>query len=117
MSVRELGHGPVKKITWEWTSDALGAASIETAKQYNGVIERLVTIPGTAGDQPDDNYDVTIEDEDGVDVLMGEGVDRHESNTQQVGRDDLGVVAYSTLTLVVADAGATNKGTVHLYIR
>ncbi len=117
MSVRELTHGTVKKITVEWTSNAAGDASAETDEAYNGAIERLVTVPGTAGDQPSDNYDVTAEDGDDVDVLMGEGANRSNANTQQVGAADLGVVAYSTLTLVVANAGNTKKGTVHLYIR
>ncbi len=117
MAVTELTYGPVKKITFEWTSDAAGDATLVTTKAYNGVIERFVTVPGTGGDQPADNYDVTVEDGDGVDVLMGEGANRSDTNTEQVGRADLGVVAYSTLTLEVENAGASNTGVVHLYIR
>ncbi len=118
MAITELTHGTVKKITYEWTSHAAtGDAEETTTKAYNGAIERLVTVPGTAGDQPADNYDVTVEDSDEVDVLMGEGANRSDTTTQQVGAGDLGVVAYSRLTFKIDNAGNSNKGTVHLYIR
>ncbi len=117
MSVTEKIHEPIKKITFEWTSDAGGDADITTSNPYTGTIERLVTVPGTGGDRPADNYDVVIEDEDEVDVLMGEGANRSDTNAEQVNAADLGIVAYSTLKLVVENAGNTNKGTVHLYIR
>ena len=120
VTIVEETLGPVKKIAFSWTSgtDAeAGTAEGTTKKAYNGVIERLVTVPGSAPDAPDNSYDITINDEDGADVLMGEGADRSDANIEQVGRADLGVVANDKLTLNVSAAGAAKKGTVYLYIR
>jgi len=118
----EVTHLPIKKITWAWTAhtDGVVAAATdgcETAGDYTGEIVRLVTVPGTVDDAPDADYDVYVRDEDGTDVLMAGGVNRHTSNTEQVLGTSLGVVCASKLTLYVSGAGASNKGTVHLYIR
>ena len=117
VAVAEETFGPIKKITWTWTSDASGDVDgTLTVSAYNGVLERLVTVPdGDAA--PTDNYDVTILDEDGVDVLMGGGADRDTANTEQVGASSLGVVANDRLELVVANAGNATSGTVYLYLR
>lgn len=109
--------GSVKKVSWAWTSTSGGAADGQTVASYNGAIERLVTVPAGGGSAPTDNYDITITDEDGVDVLMGAGADRDTANTEQVNASSLGVVANDRLTLNVAAAGNAKSGTVHLYIR
>lgn len=114
--------GVIKKITWQWTAHTDGVVATATANAttthtYNGEIVRLVTVPGTGDDAPDDNYDVTISDGDGVDVLLAAGANRDTANTEQVAASSLGVVANDTLTLYVTGAGSGNKGTVHLYIR
>ncbi len=110
--------GRIKKITMAWTCTAGGAVSgTLTDSVFNGEIVRLVTVPGTAGNAPTDNYDVTIVDEDGTDVLMGAGVDRDTANTEQVLATSLGVVANDKLELRVANAGSAKSGTVYLYIR
>ena len=114
--------GTVKKITVEWESGGAsppagdGKAEATTDGVYDGKILAVYTIPGTASDQPDDNYDVEVEDSDEFDVLMGEGEDRHESNSQLVD-EGLGYVASSRLTFKVSDAGRENKGTIVLWIR
>jgi hypothetical protein len=118
----ERTHGVIKKITWAWTAHTDGVVAVDTsgcqtANQYTGEIVRLVTVPGTAGDAPDADYDVYVYDEDSADVLMAGGLNRHTSNTEQVAASSLGVVAYSKLSLYVSGAGSGNKGTVHLYVR
>jgi|LSQX01.3.fsa_nt_gb hypothetical protein len=120
VAITEETIGQVKKIAFSWisgTDGEAGTAAGTTLKTYNGVIERLVTIPGVAPNVPTDLYDITIDDEDKTDVLMGAGKDRSNANIEQVGRADLGVVANDKLTLKVADAGVAKKGTVYLYIR
>jgi xanthine dehydrogenase iron-sulfur cluster and FAD-binding subunit A len=115
--------GVIKKITWAWTAHtdgkvAAATANAETTKTYNGEIVRLVTVPGTGGDQPDDNYTVKIYDDDDVDVLLAAATsNRDETNTEQIAASSLGVVANDKLTLYVEGAGSGHKGTVHLYIR
>lgn len=117
VTVSERGHTSVKKITWAWTSDASGNADLVTTMAYDGVIQRLVTVPAAGGAAPDDNYDVVILDADGFDVLLGAGADRDTANTEQVAASSLGVVAGDVLNLQVSGAGNANSGTVHLFIR
>src|SRR5262245_41986783 len=91
-------HGSLKKVYWAWTSSAGGAADGASSRAFNGVLERLVTVPDGV-DAPTDNYDITIADEDGVDVLMGAGANRDTANTEQVLASSLGCVANDVLTL------------------
>lgn len=107
----------VKKIRFDWTSSAAGAADGTTTKVYSGEIIRLVTVPGAAGVQPTDQYDVAVNDEDVTDVLMGAGADRSNASTQQVLGSSLGCVANDKLSLAVTNAGNAKSGTVYLYIR
>lgn len=121
MVLSEEVYGSVKKIGFAWLSvdgggDA-GKARKTTVNAYNGVIERLVTVPGVAPDAPTDDYDVAILDEDGTDVLMGAGANRDTANTEQVLASSLGCVANDTLTLSVSTAGNAKRGTVYLYLR
>jgi len=117
--VTEETFNTVKKIKFEWTSSSAdgGKATKTTTKTYTGEIIRLVTIPASAGDAPDPNYDVLIYDEDTTDVLMSGGLNRHTSNTEQVLGTSLGCVANDTMSLSIIDAGNANKGTVIIYIR
>jgi hypothetical protein len=79
---------------------------------------RLVTVPGVgANDLPSNLYGVVINDEDGVDVLMGAGATRSNVLTQQVLASSLGVFSNDILTILVTGAGASKRGTVYLYIK
>lgn len=113
----ETRLGSVKKIKAAWVSDdSDGSASGETEFAYDGKVELLTTVPdGTAA--PTDNYDVTLVDEDGVDVLAGAGANRDTSAAEQVVSSSLGAVASSKLTLAIANAGNSKEGTVYVYIR
>ena len=115
VTVAETGNS-VKKITWNWTA-AAGVADGATSKTFDQKIIGLATVPGTGGDQPDDNYDITITDADSLDVLLGAGANRDELNTEYVDGSSLGAVAQSVLTLNVTNAGGTNQGTVVLWLR
>jgi len=110
--------GAVKKIKAVWVSDdTTGAASGATAYSYNGKVELLTTVPAGAGSAPTDNYDVTLTDEDAVDVLAGGGANRDTASTEQVLSSSLGACAAGVLTLNVTNAGNTKGGTVYVYIR
>jgi hypothetical protein len=117
VTVAERTHTSVKKITWAWTSDASGNADLVTTKAYDGVLQRLITVPAGGGSAPTDNYDIVINDGDGFDVLLGAGANRDTATTEQVASASLGVVAGDTLTLSVSNAGNAKSGTTHLYIR
>ncbi|MHB1042365.1 MAG: hypothetical protein ACYC0Q_05960 [Eubacteriales bacterium] len=117
VEVTEVTFNPVKKIKFEWVSDAAGAATGPTTKIYSGQILRLVTIPGTAANQPTDLYDVVIRDGDSVDVLAGTGANRSNVNVEQVLAASLGAVGNDKLSLEVSNAGNTKSGGVILYLR
>jgi hypothetical protein len=117
VTVVERTHTSVKKITWDWLSDASGNADLVTTMAYDGVVQRLVTVPDGGGTAPTDNYDIVINDGDGFDVLLGAGANRDTANTEQVASSSLGVVAGDKLTLSVTNAGNAKGGVTHLYIR
>ena len=116
--VSETVHTSVKKIKFDWTSGTGaegGTASGETTYAYDGKIEALITDPGATA--PTDDYDITVTDEDGYDVLAGAGADRDTANTEQVLAASLGVVAGSKLTLNVTNAGDAKEGVCWVYLR
>ena len=43
----------------------------------------MQTIPGTAAAQPDDDYDITITDAEGVDLMGGVLANRDETNGEE----------------------------------
>ena len=117
VTISEERFGSVKKILFDWISDASGDADAQTTKAYNGKILAVVTDPDDT-DAPTDNYDVTVTDQDGIDVLNGAGANRDTANTEQVTDESLlGVVANDRLTVNVSNAGNANAGKVYVYIR
>jgi hypothetical protein len=115
--ITETIISPVQKVKFAWTSAVGGAADGTTTYSYSGKIELLTTVPSGGGTAPSDNYDVTVVDSDGINVLAGAGADRDVANTEQVLGTSLGAVASSTLTIHVTNAGDAKQGTVYLYIR
>jgi hypothetical protein len=121
VTITEGAHGAsVKKIVFAWVSGNAGqsgTASGTTTKDYDGEIIGLTTIPGAAALAPDDNYDITITDAGGHDVLIGAGMNRDTANTEHVARASLAGVSASLLTINVAAAGDDNAGTCIIYVR
>lgn len=115
VTVAEGIHGEVKKITFTWTSAADGTASGTTTYAYDGKVELLTTDPGATA--PTDDYDVTLTDEAGVDVLAGAGLNRDTANTEQAVASVLGVVASSKLTLNISNAGNAKQGVTYVFVR
>jgi hypothetical protein len=112
------------RYTLAWVSHTDGTVALPTAT-INGTILRVTTNPGSTA--PTDNYDVTLLDEDGIDVLAGEGTDRDTTNSETfcpgVAFTDgtttsvVPVVVAGVLTLTIANAGSGKEGTVVLYVR
>jgi hypothetical protein len=76
-----------------------------------------VQIPGAAGVQPSDLYDMTILDTDSADVLAGVGANISNAGvTQVVTPVTLGCVVESKLTLGVTNAGNAKSGKTIVYI-
>ena len=109
----------ITKIKFDWESDvSAGTATGTTPAPYSGKVLALVTDPG--GTAPTDNYDITITDVDGLDVLAGQGANRDTATTEYVIDSDstpLGVVADTQLTINVSAAGNSKLGIAYLYLQ
>lgn len=107
-----------KKITFSWTSsDDTGAVSgTTTAEAHDGQILTCVTVPGSGDEEPTVNYDVTLLDEAGCDVLAGQGANRSNVTTEYI-TASMGCVANDKLELRVANAGNSKTGTVVVFLR
>ena len=107
---------PVSIIIWSFISSAGGAASEQT-KKVSGKVKRMVTNPDNV-DTPSANWDLTVTDEDGVDILEGEGANRDPAGagTSEEHVLTISVLVASKLTFTVANAGNAKKGVVKLYL-
>jgi len=118
VTITEETYSTIKKIKFSWTSGTAGedgTASGQTTNVYSGKILGLATDPGSPA--PSVDYDITVTDEDSMDVLMGGGADRHTTTTEYVLSASLGAVANDKLTINIAAAGTSKKGIAYLYIR
>lgn len=114
VTVEEFGFFGVCKVKWSWTSTAGGVADLATNKSYYGEVVAVVTDPdGTAA--PSADYDITITDVEGYDVLQGAGADRSDTTTETE-VPAAKSVAFGKLTLNVTNAGNAKSGVVVLYI-
>lgn len=119
------GGGRINRVELAWVSNSSGAVS--EPFDLNGEILKVQFIPAAGGAAPTDNYDVTILDLAGIDVLKGVGAN-HDTATAEEGcpaisatnGTDTGLapqVVAETLTLTVANAGNAKAGTVVIYFR
>lgn len=114
----EIMHRHIKKVVFDWTSSAGGAADATTEQFHTGRIIYAAQLPDSGGDQPTDQYDVTVVDADGVDVLKGLGANlSNAAGTYKADSDGLGAVVESQLTLAVTNAGNAKGGKVILFIQ
>jgi hypothetical protein len=106
-----------------WTSD--GSGNYTEAVNISGVILRVVTNPGSAA--PTDNYDVTLIDEDGIDLLASQGLNRDTTTTENfcpglsfsdgTTTSIIPMFHCGVATLTIANAGDSKTGAVVLYIQ
>jgi len=125
----DRGPGPIKRVIADWVSDdSAGTASGTTANKIIGRIVKAITDPGATA--PTADYDITITDDEGVNVLTAcddDLADRHTSTTQEVYflvKDHAGTplaqsvhpVVCSTLAVAIANAGNSKVGQLILFI-
>lgn len=117
VTVTEDRRVGLSRIKFAWVGDSNGDASGATTYTYNGQIWQCVTIPGASSLAPDDNYDITLKDDDGVDLLNGLGADRDTANTEvKFKSDGLLSIQSSKMTLAVSNSGDANAGTVIIHL-
>ena len=110
-------YKPCAMVRWAFTTDASGDVSEETTATINGQISRVVTNPDNA-DTPTTLWDLTLKDEDGVDILTGDGADRDAADSgasEQIAPCPQCPAIRSKLTFTVANGGNTKKGVVKVY--
>lgn len=110
--------GTIKKVVFAWTSGTAaegGTASGATTVALDGMVLGFTTIPSGAA-APTDNYDITITDAQGHDILLGAGANRDTANTEHVSTGMAGA-AESLLTINVTNAGDAKQGTAILWLR
>ena len=118
VTITELPYKEIKKITWDWLcTDAGAVVGAATTNLYSGILSRIETIPDGGDTAPTALYDITLKNDDGVDLLSGLGADRSATLTETKNfNDGLGVLVKSKLTLAVSSAGNAKGGIVIAYI-
>jgi hypothetical protein len=83
------GSGDAIIVQFSWIANAAGAATVPATSSstkwptaYSGCIYAMETNPGSTA--PTDNYDITLTDSDGVDLLGGQGANRDTANSEMV---------------------------------
>jgi hypothetical protein len=108
----------VRKVVFAWTANSSGAASGSTTHACTGELLRVSVIPGTGTAAPSDNYDIELHDENDIDLLDGNGANLDSATTYTfLVSDTLGVVSNEDIELSITNAGASNTGTVLVYLR
>ena len=110
--ITETTHTVPKKIKFAWDGTTVDGT---TTAYFNGTILLVATVPGTAGDQPDDDYDLALNNADGVDMLAGQGADRDETNTEFIS-SGMGAFTEEQVVLSITNAGAGGEGVVYVWI-
>lgn len=108
----------MNRLEIDWTSDNLGAVSSTLITvPIGGQIEQVLLVH-TGDDVPSNEYDISLTDEDGFDVLAGGGVDvAIAANVRLVPvvGTYFKVVVSGHLTLVVSGAGDTKSGKIVIF--
>lgn len=114
----------IQKINIVWTSDASGDCSGDS-KRISGKVLRATFIPSSVS-APTEGYTVRLNDNDGIDILMGYGLAGLSATTSKtivpmvndaiLGQPSYPITVDGLLSLVVAGAGNVKSGTVSLYV-
>ena len=105
--------GLVVALDFNWTCDVSGNVEKTIASPLLGQVLDFKTKPGTPA--PTALYDVTIEDENGIDVLNAKGADRSATLGETVKIDH--AVNSASFVFKVANAGISKQGFAQLLIR
>lgn len=114
------------KYSIAWLSAADGSFS-ETLTNVQGRLERVSFIPGSGGTQPSDLYDLVITDDNGIDVLAGQGANLSNATKSNicpgvplkdgVTTSVVPMTVSGSLAVAITNAGNAKTGTIVLYVR
>ena len=102
-------------VTVSWTSTAAGAVVV-SGIYLEGLVTKVVFANGTA--TPTNLYDVTITDQDSIDVLGGDGANiAVASSVVKVPQlDSLDAYVQGRHTVTISNAGDSKNGTLRIYL-
>ena len=118
VTISYSSHDTVKYVQWSWVSDGSGDVSGTDTVVLSGTPLRWATNPSSTA--PSANYDVVVNDEDGMDLATGGLVNRHTSTSEHFipgGDSDPGAAFMGKLSLVVSNAGSAKEGVLRMYYR
>ena len=107
---------PVKVVTFTCTADSSDGSYPATtvSTDIKGRLLQIVTDPQSTA--PQDNYDITVTDSVGADLLLGVGANRDTSNTEVAIVESNGansvVAETDTLTLTITNNNVNSAGIV-----
>ena len=110
---RAFGFKRTHGMAFTWTCDATGVVETHIAQPLVGALLTLKTKPGTPA--PTDLYDITVEDNNAIDILGGKGADRSATVGQSVAVDFH--VDAPNFVIKIANAGISKQGFFELVVR
>lgn len=122
-TMTRLGDSTFYILTISWTADAAAATVPATALITTGagrttdgfIITQVITNPGSVA--PTDNYDITLVDADGFDIMGGALVDRDTANTERAVPAVVNAILPGTVTFTLANNAVNSAtGTVMIYL-
>lgn len=107
----------IRKYTINWVSDSGGNASGNTIV-LSGSIARINFVPNTGVTQPTNLYDITINDSNGIDILLGAGIDLSNATATTIIPLISGnkIVVSEKLSVTISNAGNAKTGVIALYL-
>lgn len=106
----------VTRYRCTWVSSAGGAVSGTALTLKAGSLIQAELTPDSGGTQPSDQYDLTILDTNGVDVLAGAGANLSNAASAMVVGTSVWIDQGGSLTITIANAGSAKGGTVVLWL-
>jgi len=101
-------------FTFTGTSEAASSSTKTTHSYYGFVVQCLVDEDGT--NPPPDNWDLTVTDEFGVDLLNGKGTNLTDDTTITQADLDNGMACSGQIQFSAAQVADGDFATVYLYI-
>jgi hypothetical protein len=107
-------------VKWDWVADDTdGSVPSDTVNGILGYVVRVITDPGATA--PTDDYDITLTDAYGCDVMGGALADRDTTATEQampiIGGASTGALVLDSLTVnITGNSVNSATGTVYVLI-
>ena len=112
IETREKQGSGVNAVRLTLTTGTSGFVSVTLG--CVGRLDRLVIMPGSDGEQPTDQWDLTITDEDGVQIFQDTGISDSAAEVNYPSGTNIQNV-YGLLTFLVENAGSENTVTIVAY--